>query len=108
MQNFLSAITLPQASQTQKDRLNSPISREEVIAAINELQNNKAPGPDGLTPEFFKSFRSLLVDPLLKMLSHSFNSGHLPNTMMDTNISLILKKGRPIRGLLLIQTNRFA
>lgn len=30
------------------------------------------------------------------MLSHSFNSGHLPNTMRDTNISLILKKGRPL------------
>lgn len=29
------------------------------------------------------------------MLSHSFISGHLSNTMMDTNISLILKKGRP-------------
>lgn len=29
------------------------------------------------------------------MLSHSLISGHLSNTMMDTNISLILKKGRP-------------
>lgn len=34
------------------------------------------------------------------MLSHSFNSGHLPHTMMNTNISLILKKGRTSDALL--------
>lgn len=72
-----------------------PITREEVKEAINTLQNNKAPGPDGLTPEFYKTLCDLLISPLLNMLSYSFKSGVLPNTMMDANISLILKKGKP-------------
>ncbi|KAF7655329.1 hypothetical protein LDENG_00057590 [Lucifuga dentata] len=64
---------------------------------INNLQNNKTPGPNGLTPEFFlKSFQNLLVDPLLKMLSHSFDSNNLPSTMMHANIPLILKRGKPV------------
>lgn len=95
MRKFLSTVNLPQASEAQRELLNRPITREEVKEAINTLQNNKAPGPDGLTPEFYKTFCDLLIGLLLNMLSYSFKSGVLPNTMMDANISLILKKGEP-------------
>lgn len=53
------------------------------------------------TPEHAQSFQNFLVDPLLKMCQNgqnqinTFDSGHLPNTMMETNISLVLKKLRP-------------
>lgn len=92
MRKFLSTVNLPQASEAQRELLNRPITRGEVKEA---LQNNKAPGPDGLTPEFYKTFCDLLIGLLLNMLSYSFKSGVLPNTMMDANISLILKKGEP-------------
>uniref|UniRef100_A0A3B4YV99 Reverse transcriptase domain-containing protein n=1 Tax=Stegastes partitus TaxID=144197 RepID=A0A3B4YV99_9TELE len=92
--DFLSAVNLPQASDAQRELLNRPITREEVMEAISALKNNKAPGPDSLTPEFYKAFCDLLIDPLLDMLSYSFNSGGLPHTMMDANIFLILKKGK--------------
>lgn len=73
----------------------SSINLEEVTEAIYDLQNNKTPGPDGLNAECYEGFQGLLIDLLLKMLSYSFESGALPDTMMDTNISLILKKGKP-------------
>lgn len=95
MHQFLSSVNRPQASEAQTELLNRPVTRKEIIDAIRDLQNNKAPGPDGLTPEFYKAFQDLLVNPLLNMLSHSFESGTLPGTMMDANISLILKKGKP-------------
>lgn len=72
MNTFSSPINLPRASDTQKELLNKPITKAEVMQAIKDLQNNKAPGPDGLTPEFYKAFQNLLIDPLLKMLSYSF------------------------------------
>ena len=93
--DFLSAINLPQISDAQREMLNKPVTRQEVKEAISALNNNKAPGPDGLTPEFYKTFFDLLIGPLINMLSYSFNSGALPHTMMDANISLILKKGKP-------------
>lgn len=84
--SFFSAINLPQASDAQVELLNRPITHEEVKEVINTLQNNKAPGPDGLTSEFYKTFCDLLSGPLFNMLSYSFNSGVLPNTMMDANL----------------------
>ena len=69
------------------------------MQAIKDLQNNKDPGPDGSTPEFYKAFQNLLSDPLLKMLSYSFESGALPNTMMDANISLIKETNLQVTGL---------
>ena len=92
MNLLLSPINFPGASGTQKGLLNKPIRKVEVMQAIKDLQNNNAPGQDGLTTEFYKAFHNLLTDPLLKMLSYSFKSGALPTTMMDANISLILKK----------------
>uniref|UniRef100_A0A3P8T5H6 Uncharacterized protein n=1 Tax=Amphiprion percula TaxID=161767 RepID=A0A3P8T5H6_AMPPE len=85
-QDFLLAVNLPQISDVQRELLNRPITSEEV---------KEAPGPDGLTPEFYKAFCDLLTGPLLNMLSYSFNSGALPHTMMEANISLTLKKRKP-------------
>ena len=93
MNTFSSPINLPPASDTQKELL----TKAKVMQAIKDLENNKAPGPDGLTPVFYKAFQNLLTDPLLKMLSYSFKSGALPNTMMDANISSILKKKQACR-----------
>lgn len=74
---------------TQKELLNRPVTYEEVREAINNLQNNKAPGPDGLTPEFYKAFQRMLINPLLNMLSYSFESGAFHDTMINADISLI-------------------
>lgn len=35
--------------------LNRPVSKEEVNEVINEMQNGKAPGPDGFNVDFFKA-----------------------------------------------------
>lgn len=78
--------------------LNRPVNYEEVISAITEIQINKAPGADGLTSEFYKEFKDFLTTPLLKMLSHSFSIASLPETIIDANISLILKKYRLSEG----------
>ena len=79
----------------KKEMLNRPVNYKEVISAITEIQINKAPGADGLTSVFYKKFKDFLATPLLKMLSHSFNIGSLPETITDANISLILKENKP-------------
>ena len=35
--------------------LNRPVTEEEVRVVINEMQNGKAPGPDGFKVDFFKA-----------------------------------------------------
>lgn len=91
---FFSTLNLPTLSEDQTSFLNAPISKKEVLEAIKSLQSWKAPGPDGLSREFSKEFRDLLVDPLLNMFNDSFVKGHLPQSLREANISLILKKAK--------------
>ena len=46
--------------------IDAPYSEEEVKVAIMGMSGDKAPGPDGFTNEFYKAFKSLLKDDLLK------------------------------------------
>lgn len=78
----------------QRAVLNSPITKMEVIKAINALQNGKSPGPDGFCCEFYKQFQVILVEPLLNMFNHSFINGQFPQTLKEASITLILKTGK--------------
>ncbi len=56
IENFLDGLPIPKINTVDKDLLDAGISEEEVLGAINSLQNNKAPGPDGFPIEYFKVF----------------------------------------------------
>ena len=43
----------------------SPPSKEEIIDATKALKNNKAPGPDNLNPELFKTDLAIAAEILL-------------------------------------------
>lgn len=42
-------------------KINAPITKEEISKTIDGLKLNKAPGPDGLTSEFYKTFKNDLI-----------------------------------------------
>ena len=89
MESFLGRLTLPTISDSQKRELNAPISREEALLALKSLQSGKAPGPDGLSSEFYREFQDVLLDPLLEMLDHSFITDSLPQSLREADITLI-------------------
>ena len=86
MDNFFSSLDLLSLSEEQTHLLNAPISKQEVLNAINGLQSGKAPGPDGLSSEFYKEFQDLLADQILNMLNDSFERGVLPVSLREANI----------------------
>uniref|UniRef100_A0A3Q3G8L9 Reverse transcriptase domain-containing protein n=1 Tax=Kryptolebias marmoratus TaxID=37003 RepID=A0A3Q3G8L9_KRYMA len=95
METFFSKIKLPILPEDKKNDLNAEISEVDVERAIRSLQGGKAPGPDGLTSEFYKTFMDLLSKPYLSMLNDSLDTGVLPPSLREANISLILKKSKP-------------
>lgn len=71
----MAKLTLPKLTEEQKQGLNGPVMKQEVLEAVQTLQSGKSPGPDGLSSEFYKDFKSELMGPFLEMLNESFNKG---------------------------------
>jgi Reverse transcriptase (RNA-dependent DNA polymerase) len=68
-------------------------SQDHISHAINSLANNKAPGIDGLTAEFYKTFADQITPLLLQLFDTLHESDTLPNTLTQGVIILIYKKG---------------
>ncbi|XP_044146854.1 uncharacterized protein LOC122935155 [Bufo gargarizans] len=75
------------------DILTEPIREEEVRLAIDGLRPKKSPGPDGLTSEWYKTFREQLVPLLTEVYNECLSSGNLPRSM-GKSVLILLTKGR--------------
>jgi exonuclease III len=62
---------LPQLSEDQKNDMSDIFTPQEYEKAIQLLQNNKAPGSDGLSSEFYKKFSKFYVKIIPWLLNKS-------------------------------------
>ena len=58
---------------------------------IKNLSKNKSPGSDGLTAEFYQTFRGELMLILLKLIQKLAEEATLPNLFYEAIITLIPK-----------------
>ena len=70
-----------------------PVTREEVLLAIQRLKNGKAAGPDGIIGELLKHAGHLPVDFLVAFLHALFDRGIYPDSWTESIILPLLKKG---------------
>ena len=92
---------------SQEKVLEQALSKEELEEAIDKLKNKKSPGKDGLPAEFFKSFKDILIQPLLDVWAEATKFQALPIFLNEGVIKLIhkheakenIKNWRPITML---------
>ena len=69
MDSFLEKFNLPRLNQEEIEIMSNPTTSTEIEAMIKNLPENKSPGPDGFTGEFYQTFREELIAYPSKNLS---------------------------------------
>jgi len=70
--------------------LENNLSIKELVDAVQSINRGKAPGPDGLPVEIYKTFSKILMPHLLEMYTESYETGILPPlTKVSTNYSCV-------------------
>ena len=78
-------------STTENERLTQEFTLEEVDAALKQIKNGTAPGPDGLSIEFFKHFWSQLRLLIHAMLCDLHN-GSLDLWRLNYGVIVLIPK----------------
>lgn len=93
-QDFLDKISIPSITPSQLKTLNAPISLFEISKTICSLAPSKAPSPDGLTGEFYKTLQNIAEPSLLKVYNSIWSGGPYLPTGNQAIIKLLSKKGK--------------
>ena len=78
-------------SEEHKSQCEGKLNDYECGCALLEMANNKSPGSDGLTVEFFKIFLSTLKEHYIKSINYSFEHCKLTALQKEGFITLIPK-----------------
>ena len=77
MERFLVKFNLSRLNQKEIEIM---ITSTGIEALIKNLPQNKSPGPDGFTGEFYQTFREELMPILLKLFQKISEEGTLLNS----------------------------
>ena len=83
-------------SDQQKENLQTDLSDFKIETAISQMKQGKAPGPDGLSVEFYTQFWSIVKNDFVNVLKEMYSTQTIDNRIKSGFITLIHKKGPKI------------
>ena len=94
MRNYLESTRLSNTLlQTDKQLCDQDITTDECRRSLFSMKQNKSPGSDGLSVEFYQTFWDHLADPFMNAVNESIRKGRLTDTQGNGILSLIFKSG---------------
>ncbi|GKB20225.1 trichome birefringence-like protein 3, partial [Tanacetum coccineum] len=74
-----------------------PVTNEEIKAAMFDIGDEKAPGPDGYTSVFFKKGWSIIGPDICNAVRDFFSNGQILKEINHTFLALIPKVATPLK-----------
>ena len=96
---FMEQKNIPKIPEDDKDTLDLEITTTELGKALKQLPNNKTPGLDGLTAEFYKVFWSQIQNLVYDSWKCSIDNRKMSQDQRRGVLTLIPKKNKNIREL---------
>ena len=96
IQNLFNSISSnPKLNEDDKIHLEGELSEEEILVVLKKMKNNKSPGSDGFTVEFFKFFYNDLKVFIRKAINEGYREGKLSITQRQGIITCLPKGDKP-------------
>ena len=89
--NFLPIEKIPTLNDFDKQLCEDNLQIEDIARALRELPNDKTPGSDGFTTNFYKFFWPDIKNLLFNSFKFSFDNGELSNDQKRGILNLIPK-----------------
>ena len=90
---------MPSISEADKIKCEGILTEYECFISLKNMQNNKSPGSDGITTEFYKLFWNDIKIYLINSLNYSLQIGELTELQKQGVITLLPKPGKDINKL---------
>ena len=97
LKKYLDNISIPLLSEEKKNSCEGEITEEEILKALKSMKNNKSPGNDGISKEFYQTFWNDLKNVFLPAIKKAYHTKKLSYSQYQAVIKLIEKKGRDKR-----------
>ena len=89
---FIDNVDSPKLSEDVQETLEGPLTYEECEKILETFQNDKAPGEDGFTVEFYTYFFELLGNDLIASFNEAYEQGEFSISQRRGIITLIPKE----------------
>lgn len=96
---FVDNLEIPKLSFEESNLFEGELTLEEIQTVIKSFQNNKSPGEDGFTKEFYETFFDEIGVHLLNSYNEAFTKGQLSVSQRRGVICLIPKEDSNLNEL---------
>ena len=92
-------LSSPKLTNSMRETCEGQLTCSECFKVLSTFSNDKTPGNDGLTVEFYKIFWSEIGTFLVDSLNYAYFHGKLSNLQKQAVITLIEKKDKDKRWI---------
>ena len=97
--HFLNTNKIPQLAEQDRNLCDEPLTIAECTKALKLLANNKSPGPDGFTTNFYKFFWIDIKEMIFESFKYSLENNTLSNDQKRGVLNLLPKENKDLRHL---------